>query len=276
MNGRWAADFLFFGVGVLLAGVQGTGEGGRIIWVHRSSLKGDIPAPDLGRQVAALILDVDRDGCNDFVIASYEKMVWFRRGAGGWTRFLIENGQPGVRMEAGGDFHDLDGGGDLDVVMGAQSKAGEIWWWENPHPRHDPGTPWKRHLAVSVGGTHHDQVFGDFDGDGRAELVFWHNVGRRLYLARIPADPAGSWPCFEIARLPEGRQNPEELARVDVDGDGKVDIVGGGYWFRHVEGSIFRSEAVDPEYRFSRSSVGDLIQGGRPEIVISSGTGWGL
>ena len=42
--------------------------------------------------------------------------------------------------------------------------------------------------------------FGDFDGDGRQELVFWNQGGNRLVLARVPARPrdAGEWPTVEI------------------------------------------------------------------------------
>jgi hypothetical protein len=244
-------------------------------WIHLSSTAGDIPVPDVGRQVAALIMDINKDGVNDFVIASYEKIAWFRRNHQGWTRCQVENGTKGVRIEAGGDFHDIDGDSDLDIVMGAQSKAGEIWWWENPYPKYSPDTPWKRHQVIAVGGTHHDQIFGDFYGDGKVELVFWHNAGKRLYLAELHPDPTKPWHCKEIAHLPQNKPNPEGLTRIDVDLDGKCDIVGGGYWFKHIEGTKFEANAIDAEYRFTRSAAGDLIEGGWPEIVLNSGDGIG-
>jgi hypothetical protein len=34
-----------------------------------------------------------------------------------------------------------------------------------------------------VGGTHHDQIFGDFDDDGKIELAFWYNGDRKLFLS---------------------------------------------------------------------------------------------
>ena len=243
----------------------------RVPWTHLSSTQGQIPAPDVGRQVATLILDIDKDGVNDFVVASYEKMAWFRRSGEGWTRYVVENGTQSVRMEAGGDFLDLDGDGDLDILMAAQSKVGEIWWWENPHPDFAPGKPWKRYQVIAVGGTHHDQIFGDFDGDGKTELAFWYNAGEQLFLAEIPADPTKPWPVTLIAQLSAGKQHPEGFARIDLNGDGKLDIVGGGYWFEHVAGTTFKAHPVDEEYRFSRSATGDLIEGGWPEIVICSG-----
>jgi len=249
-------------------------KGERVSWTHLSSTKGQIPQPDVGRQVATLVLDIDQDGVNDFMVASYEKMAWFRRSADGWTRYAIENGAAGVRLEAGGDFYDIDGDGDLDIVMGAQSKAGEIWWWENPYPNFQPETPWKRHQVIAIGGTHHDQIFGDFTGDGKVELAFWYNRGRQLFLAQIPPDPTKPWPVTQIAELGPG-QPPEGFAKIDLNGDGKLNLVGGGHWFEHVEGMTFKAHPIDNDYRFTRSAAGDLIEGGRPEVVIGSGDGIG-
>ena len=185
-----------------------------------------------------------------------------------------KTGMPDVRMEAGGDSCDVDGDGDLDLVMGAQSQAGEIWWWENPCPDYSPQRPWKRHLAVAVGGTHHDQIFGDFNGDGKPELAFWFNAGKQLLLAEIPADPTGPWPCREIATL-DGRAAARRFGADRHRLDGKPDIVGGGAWFQHREGDRFAVHTIDDGYRFSRSAAGDLIEGGWPEVVIGSGDGVG-
>jgi hypothetical protein len=125
----------------LLASTAAMGETKNIKWQHLSSTKGQIPKPDVGRQVATLILDIDKDGMNDFIIASYEKIAWFQRTANGWKRYAVENGTKGVRIEARGDFHDIDGDGDLDILEGAQSRAGERWWWENPCPDFQPERP---------------------------------------------------------------------------------------------------------------------------------------
>jgi hypothetical protein len=249
-----------------------------IKWEHLSSLKGDLPPAGVGEQVSTLILDIDQDGKNDFVIAGWGKpsMVWYRRTTDGWDKYLLDEGTEYI--EAGGDYTDIDGDGDLDIVQGGDWRTlKEVWWWENPSPDFDPGKPWNRYLVKNTdegGMAHHDQIFGDFDGDGAEELVFWNTNVCKLFFAKIPDDPKNvpAWDLNLIHQfeIPE-EDKYEGLAKGDIDLDGKADVVGGGYWYRHIEGNQFETLPIDPSYYGSRSAVGDLIKGGYPEVVLSSG-----
>ena len=249
-----------------------------IVWKHLSNRDGDFAWADVERQAAALVFDVDQDGAEDFVIAGWSKetsMVWFRYVKGLWQRYLVDDRQS--HIEAGGDFYDIDGDGDLDILHGGSWAVNQVWWWENPYPVFDSETPWRRHTIKDWGQKqHHDQIFGDFDGDGRGELVLWNQRAQTLFMADIPADPKtkDNWQLQEIWSWPKAFKY-EGFAQADVDLDGKIDLIGGGRWFKHVEGFRFKENVIDPNYGMSRATVADFIKGGRPEIVLNSGDGVG-
>jgi len=248
-------------------------------WTHLSSANGDLTAPSNStQQTASLILDVDKDGVNDFVIGSRQAgpaMVWYRRNASGWTKYVIDNAT--LSIEAGGAFGDIDRDGDLDVVMGGDYQSNKVWWWENPYPNYDLDTPWmRREIKNSGSNKHHDQIFGDFDGDGQAELVFWNQGAKKLFIADIPSDPKNTqpWPYTEIYAWSAGSEH-EGLAKADINGDGKMDIVGGGRWFEHNGGMSYTPYVIDNGQTFARAATGQLKAGGRAEVVFVAGDGVG-
>jgi len=249
-----------------------------LCWRQRSTQTRDFAAAGVGPQSSAVLFDIDKDGRDDFVIAGWDpatSMVWFRSTDAGPQRYVIDNRQS--HIEAGGAAFDIDGDGDLDLVQGGSWKTNQLWWWENPHPDHDPARPWSRHTIKDGGrNQHHDQVIGDFDGDGSAELVFWNQQAQTLFLSDIPDAPReqAAWGLVPIWTWRSG-SCCEGLSKADIDLDGKDDLVGGGRWFRHLRDKAFTPETVDANYGFSRSAVGDLMEGGHPEILLASGDGQG-
>ncbi len=261
---------------------------------HLSSASGDIEVPNAGdQQTSSLLLDIDKDGLPEFFISertAAPALVMYKRNNISWDRYVIEPGK--LFIEAGSTHFDIDGDGDEDIVFGGESRSNQVWWWENPYPDIKPDKPWKRYTIKNSGATkHHDQLFGDFDGDGKDELVFWNQGAGTLFLAEIPDHPQK---IKEWARIPVFRyftdsqmqqtgqdgypgwksvNEHEGLAKADVDGDGIEDIIGGGRWFKYMGEGKFAENIIDASYTFTRAAAGQFIEGGRPEIILVAGDG---
>ena len=265
-----------------------------VSWKHISSEDGSLPVLNPGgQQTAALSLDVDSDGQVEVFVAertAAPALGMYKMVDGKWELFTINAGP--LRIEAGSTHADIDGDGDQDIVFGGDGGSNGVWWWENPFPDYDRQVPWNRYIIKSSGkNKHHDQLFGDFDGDSRLELVFWNQSSGRLFLAEIPENPkqAGEWELQTIYQyftdsemLQTGQEGypawksvneHEGLARADINLDGVDDIVGGGRWFQYLEPGKFAEHIVDASYTFSRTAAGQLIEGGRPEIILVVGDG---
>ena len=103
-------------------------SGGQASWRYYSTERGNIPQPNAGsQQTASLVLDIDKDGTDDFVITERTEtpsVVWYKyKGDGNWARFVIDDTH--LRIEAGGDYFDIDGDGDLDIVFGGDAGSNQ-------------------------------------------------------------------------------------------------------------------------------------------------------
>lgn len=196
--------------------------------------------------------DVDGDGLNDLVLASFGQQdgvsvpngaLTLLRGTGDparWEPEPIFDADEGLKWPNDPTLHDLDGDGDLDVLVGLgfltcqldpwTASCGGLLWFEQ-----DGG--WIRHDLVPPGADlfYHRGVVADLDGDGLDDLFA---VGESYAL------PLGSEDAAE-ARLWRGVDGPEPFAAeperlaeglgslpeaVDVDGDGDLDLLGAQYF----------------------------------------------
>jgi hypothetical protein len=266
-------------------------------WNHLSSSKGDLPTTAGGnQQTASLLADINKDGKQEFFVTDRSVapavIMYMLNDDNAWEKYTVDDEM--VRIEAGSAHTDIDGDGDIDIVFGGDGENNEMWWWENPYPHFDKDKPWNRyHIKNSGKKKHHDQMFGDFDGDGRDELVFWNQDAASLCLSEIPDKPkkVKTWdwkPIYTYSRDSEmeplvGSENypgwqsvneHEGLYAHDIDGDGIVDIIGGGRWFKYQDGR-FIENIIDASYTFSRTVAGQFIEGGRPEVILVVGDGLG-
>jgi hypothetical protein len=155
-------------------------------------------------------------------------VVWFENSgkpaSGPWKRHVIDNKSA---RPAHGHAVDLDGDGDMDVVMalGMTAPAGQkdthqVVWYENLG-KPGNGTRWKKHIIGTL-----EQAFEavavDLNGDGRLDVVAtsWGEAGKVVWFEN-PGEPRGKWKRHV---LKEKWPRANQVIAVDLNKDGRPDI----------------------------------------------------
>jgi len=183
--------------------------------------------------------DLDGDGRMDFVALlaqQHETVVAFlNRGAETFEKQAVFAARTPAWGSTGIDLADLDGDGDLDVLMtnGATLDDATVkpWhgvrWLENRG-----GFPFEAHDLATLPGAHRARA-ADLDGDGDLDVAAAaflpdpeHTRGAFASLVWLERRPDGS---FARHTLQAGQLSHATLDAGDLDGDGDVDLLTGNF-----------------------------------------------
>ena len=183
--------------------------------------------------------DFDGDGDIDLLGTGRQsnEVIWYENrtttGPITWKKHLIDSTS---KCPAHGNPADMDGDGDLDVVMalgfffrpGSRDKAASerhednqiVWYENNGQPAKGP---WKKHVIGPNFDDAFEAVAGDLDGDGDIDVAAtsWRNPGRLAWFENS-GDPKAPWTRHT---LKTNWRSANQVIIADLNGDGRPDIV---------------------------------------------------
>jgi len=243
----------------------------------RQALGGD---PGFRPRIANVrIVDLDKDGRNDIVVcdAQRNRVFWYhQRPDGGFDEVPIGDE---LNRPAGATPVDLDGDGDLDLVVAVlgdvlptDERVGQVVWLENR------GGTFINHVLLQDVRRVSDVQAADLDGDGDIDLavaVFGYNHGEILWL-----ENKGGGRFRDHLLL--ATQGPSHVPIADFNGDGKPDIAAlvsqdhEEVWLFENRGKgEFAPRRVFETLNFDLGSAGliatDIDRDGKPDLLLVAG-----
>jgi hypothetical protein len=210
--------------------------------------------------------DVSGDGRPDLVVGGNTWLVWFENPR--WKPHLIAPGGYGVGSTI--VVRDLNGDGRADVLTGDPTTRTMVWFQRTR-------AGWARH-TLATGVYCHNIDFGDLNGDGRVDIACADAIYGRVAWLERPTVAGRPW---VVHRIDDGRTFWGAKI-VDIDRDGRPDVVAGRAWYRNEGDGTFTRYAYTALQDTARPTEGypgwyfddheylsvlDLNRDRRPDIV---------
>ena len=181
-------------------------------------------------------------------------------------------------------FADIDGDGDLDLVVG--TAGGKLIFFRNDGTRKE--AKWTKVTEKFLdydGGRMAAPYFADVDGDGKVDLLVGMENGTvRYYRGTGQAEGGGFTRMADLVPAGQGGRNASPSV-VDLNGDGKLDLLVGTFSGHLMSfnrtGKLGTVEFALSNRRFmgldagvsSTPFVGDLDNDGVPDLIVGSDQG---
>jgi hypothetical protein len=174
--------------------------------------------------------DFNGDGRIDLLgtASNASLVVWYEnigKASGGveWKKHIIDDKS---LAPIHGHPVDLDGDGDMDVVMALGMRDGpapkekhQVVWYENVG-KPGKGTEWKKHVIGDLPNAF-EAIAADLDGDGKLDVIAtaWGPAGRVVWFHNPGKE--GPWP---MRVLKEKWPNANQVIAADFNKDGRIDL----------------------------------------------------